>query len=67
MPKTKLFGVGGHSGVSITWTKTRSELYIDGWYDSIVGIPGESVTLKDFFQRLGITEKDCRKAFYLKY
>ncbi len=51
------------NGVDITWTKSRQTLYISGWYDSFVGIQGEEFTLKDFFEKLGITEKDCIKAF----
>lgn len=52
-----------HSGIDITWYKTRQILSIGGWYDSMVGIEGEDLTLRDFFDRLGITKKDCQKAF----
>ncbi len=51
------------SGIDITWYKTSRELAIHGWYDSQVGIEGERMGLRDFFDRLGITSKDCEKVF----
>lgn len=51
------------SGVEITWTKTAQRLDIFGWYDSCVGIQGDSFQLAEFFRKLGITKKDCDKAF----
>jgi hypothetical protein len=51
------------AGISIEWTPTRQRLDISGWYDGIVGIEGESLTLREFFDRLNITEAHCRKAF----
>ena len=67
MPKT-LWVTKGHSrsGISVTWTKSKQRIDISGWYDSCVGIEGESFALKDFFDRLGISEKDCIKAFRKK-
>lgn len=53
----------GREGINITWTPTRMRLDISGWYDSCVGIQGESMTLAEFFKRLGITEAHCAKAF----
>ena len=53
----------GHSGIDVTWVKSKGELRISGWYDGCVGIEGETLTLKEFFEKLGITEKDCKKAF----
>jgi hypothetical protein len=38
-------------------------LYISGWYDSYAAIESTSMTLGEFFSRLGITEADCKKAF----
>jgi hypothetical protein len=52
-----------HSGIDITWTPTAQRLDIGGWYDSCVGLEGGSLTLRQFFEKLGITEKDCVKAF----
>jgi hypothetical protein len=51
------------SGVDITWTPSAQRLDIGGWYDSCVGIQSQSMTLVEFFNQLGITEKDCRRAF----
>lgn len=51
------------SGLDVTWTKTAQRLDFGGWYDSGVGIPGDSMTLREFFDALGITEKDCAAAW----
>lgn len=51
------------SGISITWTPTAQRLDISGWHSSFAGIEGDSFTLREFLDRLGITEKDCAKAF----
>ncbi|MDO8670188.1 MAG: hypothetical protein Q7O66_02015 [Dehalococcoidia bacterium] len=50
-----------HSGMEITYTKSRRVLYIGGWYDDFVGIQGEEISLADFFERLGITRKEIDK------
>jgi hypothetical protein len=52
-----------HSGIDVTWTPSAMRLDIGGWYDSFVGLSGESMPLREFFDRLGITEAHCRKAF----
>lgn len=51
------------SGINITWTRSAQRIDVGGWYDSCVGLEGGSMSLKEFFDRLGITEKDCKKAF----
>lgn len=51
-----------NSGISLDYIKSRKRIYISGWYDSCVGIQGDSLELKDFFLKLGITENDCKKA-----
>jgi hypothetical protein len=51
------------TGIRIEWTPSTERLYISGWYDFMVGIEGESLTLREFFDRLNITEAHCRKAF----
>jgi hypothetical protein len=51
------------AGISIEWTPTSQRLDISGWYDGCVGIEGESLTLRELFDRLNITEAHCRKAF----
>jgi hypothetical protein len=64
MPKTLYVGNCIRNGIDITWTRSREkQLYISGWYDSCVGIEGEELSLRYFFNELGITEKDCQKAF----
>jgi hypothetical protein len=47
-----------NSGISITWKKTSQRVSIGGWYDG-----RESMTLRELFDLLEITEKDCKKAF----
>ncbi len=54
------------SGIDITWTPSSGVLDIGGWYDSFVGIQGTRLTLREFFDRLGIKEKDCKKAWLNK-
>ena len=52
-------------GIMITWVKTKSRLDFVGSYDGGYGciLPEKSPTLREFFDKLGITEKDCKKAF----
>jgi len=52
-----------HAGIKIEYIKSRKLLNISGWYDSIVGIQPDSITLKEFLTQLGISKKDCIKAF----
>jgi hypothetical protein len=54
------------AGISIQWTPSAQRLDISGFYDSMVGIDGDSMTLREFFDRLNITEAHCRKAFRKK-
>jgi hypothetical protein len=64
MPTTVYFPKESvHSGIDITWTKTRQSLSIGGWYDTFVGIANTEISLREFFDSLGITEKECIKAF----
>lgn len=65
MPKTIFLGPEDctREGISITWTPSAKRIDISAWYDSMVGIQGESLTLREFYDRLGITEKDCVKAW----
>jgi hypothetical protein len=62
MPKTVTFGTRD-SGIAITWTPSASRLDVNGWFDSIVGIEGRSLSLAEFFRELGITEKDIKKHY----
>ena len=52
-----------NSGIDITYVKSTQVLRIGGWYDSCVGIEGGSFTLKEFFDLVGISFNDCKKAF----
>ena len=52
-----------HEGIDVTWTPTAQRLDFGGWFDGCVGLGGESMTLREFFDRLGITEAQCRKAW----
>ena len=49
-----------HSGVCIEYTKSRQELYIDGWYDGCVGIEGRRLSLTALCRALGITAADLK-------
>lgn len=55
-----------YSGIDVTWTPSAQRLDISGWYESYAGIQNSSLTLLEFFRELGITEKDCAKAFSKK-
>jgi len=54
------------AGITITWTPRAQRLDISGFYDGMVGIEGDSMTLREFFDRLKITEAHCRQAFRKK-
>ena len=54
---------GNASGIEVHYIKRRKVLIISGWYDHFVGIEPTELTLAQFFEMLGITEKDCRLAF----
>ncbi len=64
MPKTMYVPANAtRSGIDVRWTPSAQRLDVGGWYDSMVGLEGESMSLRQFFDRLGITEKDCVKAW----
>jgi len=63
MPKTYYIGDFDYSGIDVTFYKTSRDIAIGGWYDGCVGIEGERMSLRDFFGELGITLKDCERAF----
>ncbi len=50
------------SGVTIVFTKSRQSLGIDGWYDSMVGIEGGSLSLGEFCRVFGITPRMVGRA-----
>ena len=50
-------------GISVCWFHQKKLLSIDGWYDGMVGIRGDTMTLRKFCDALGITEQDCMDAW----
>ena len=54
------------SGINVTWTPTKQRLDIGGYYDKYCGIESTSMTLLEFFNMLGITEEQCKKAWKAK-
>ncbi len=56
-------GRNDSSGIGVEWTPTAQRLDISGWFDTMCGIEGDSMTLREFFDALGITEEQCRKAW----
>jgi len=64
MPKTIYLPEGcDRSGIHITWTPSAQRLDIGGWYDTVVGIEPTSMSLREFFDLIGITKKNCGKAW----
>lgn len=65
MPKTAYFYRTDRNpnGIGVTWTNDEQRLDIGGKYDWCVGIESDSMTLREFFDALGITAKDCERAF----
>lgn len=63
MPREATQLESGRQGLDVTWTPSAQRLDFGGWYDSFVGIQGDSMTLREFFDALGITKKDCAKAW----
>lgn len=61
--QTKKIIAGDRSGIEVTYLPRESMLIMNGWYDDMVGIEGEMLTLAEFFQRLDIRAEDCVKAF----
>ena len=51
-----------HAGIDIIWTRSSRRLSVCGWYDSMVDIEGETVRDVEFFQRIGMTAADLRRA-----
>lgn len=51
-------------GIRILYIQRRKTLRINGFYDmGYAGIESTEITLKEFFERLNITLKDCQSAF----
>ena len=62
-PKQTIWTGNGRAGVDIRFVKSTQTLYIGGYYDTFVGIESEAMSLRDFFQRLGINKSMCLAAF----
>ena len=59
MGKPKQIRIGDKSsGVIIEYVKSRKTIYVNGWYDTIVGIEGVEMSLDAFCEQLGIQRKD---------
>jgi hypothetical protein len=71
MPKTVHFppdepndlGFRPNAAIEVTWTPTRNRLELSGYYDGFVHIYGASMTLREFFDALGIDKRTCDLAF----
>ena len=50
-----------NSGVDIQYNRSRREVAIGGWYDSMVGIEGRTVPLADLLRDLGVKPADLRR------
>jgi hypothetical protein len=48
----------GHSGIDITYIKSRKVISIGGWYDGCVGISSQEFSLEKFIELSGIPKKD---------
>jgi len=60
--KREIFAGDDNSGITVRYFPTNKLIDISGFYDSIVGIQGTEIPLKDFLQQLGITLADCKKS-----
>lgn len=63
MPRERFAAGDDVSGMSVTWTDARQLLEFDGWYEHFVHLQGDSMTLREFFDALMITEQDCKRAW----
>lgn len=55
--KTFTEGFRGKHGEGISLTVTRKGIEVDGWYDSIVGLPGPTVTWEELLAAKAEVEK----------
>jgi hypothetical protein len=51
-----------NSGINISWTPSEGRLDIGGWFDINICMERGTMTLAEFFAKLGITQKDVQKA-----
>lgn len=53
----------GREGLRVVYRHGRSKrIYVHGYYDTIVGMEGLDLTLREFCEALGITAKDVADA-----
>lgn len=50
------------NGIQVNWIKSSKCLDIHAWHNRHYGMGGAQMTIRKFFDTLGITEKDCKKA-----
>jgi hypothetical protein len=53
----------GSHGVDIYFKRKSGLVVISGWYDKIVGMGSEQISLREFLSVCGITLEDCQRAF----
>ena len=51
----------GSSGIHIEHIKSRKVLYINGWFDSVVGIGGVEIPVSEFCRLLDIKLSEMTK------
>lgn len=51
-----------NSGIAVEYVKSRRMFNIHGWYDTYVGIEGDSFSLAHRLITFGITLNDCKTA-----
>ena len=51
-------GHGDRAGIDISYNRSKQSFYISGWYDTMVGIEGEEISLKELLEVFKITKKD---------
>ena len=62
MSEPKRIDIGDYeSGITIEYVKSKKHLNIYGYYDHYVGIEGDTITLAEFCEKLGITREDIPK------
>lgn len=50
-------------GVTVKYNQRANQITLEGWYNQHIEITSHTVPLRAFFDALGITENDCRRAF----
>lgn len=54
---------GGSSGVGIEFVRSTQQISVGGWYDGSFRILPVTLSLREFFKRVGIRKEDCEKAW----